>query len=111
MNLTILAYGTRGDVQPFVALAYGLQEAGHVVTLAAPTNFEGWVKSFGLKYAPMHGNAQEMLESEAGQKWLAAGNAIKFLQHIGKMEFAAKLQNENGVGNAVAAIQRVLARQ
>ncbi|MBK7319262.1 MAG: glycosyltransferase [Anaerolineales bacterium] len=36
MNITILTYGSRGDVQPFLALACGLQERGHVVKLAAP---------------------------------------------------------------------------
>ena len=36
MNITILTYGSRGDVQPFVALALGLQKNGHIVKLAAP---------------------------------------------------------------------------
>ena len=29
MNITILTIGSRGDVQPFVALGVGLKEAGH----------------------------------------------------------------------------------
>ena len=34
MNITILTIGTRGDVQPYVALGMGLQESGHAVTIA-----------------------------------------------------------------------------
>jgi hypothetical protein len=35
MNITILTIGTRGDVQPFVALGTRLTGAGHEVALAA----------------------------------------------------------------------------
>ena len=34
MNVMILTLGSRGDVQPYVALGVGLQRAGHRVTLA-----------------------------------------------------------------------------
>ncbi|HAY47623.1 MAG TPA: glycosyltransferase, partial [Thalassospira sp.] len=36
MHVMLMTYGTRGDVQPFVALGRGLIENGHQVTLAAP---------------------------------------------------------------------------
>ena len=42
MHITLLTYGSRGDVQPFLALALGLQKAGHTVRLA-----EEWVERFG----------------------------------------------------------------
>src|SRR5665213_1071356 len=38
-KLFLLALGSRGDVQPFVALAAGLQGAGHDVVLATPEGF------------------------------------------------------------------------
>lgn len=34
MHLTFLAVGSRGDVQPFVALGLGLQKAGHTIRFA-----------------------------------------------------------------------------
>ncbi len=34
MKVVILTLGSRGDVQPYLALAVGLQQAGHQVTLA-----------------------------------------------------------------------------
>jgi hypothetical protein len=39
MNITLLTYDSRGDVQPFLALAVGLQKAGHQVKLAAPHRY------------------------------------------------------------------------
>jgi sterol 3beta-glucosyltransferase len=52
MQITILTYGSRGDVQPYVALGLGLQRAGHRVRLAAPEGFEGFVTGYGLDFAP-----------------------------------------------------------
>lgn len=42
MKIPILTYGSRGDVQPFLALVLGLQKVGHIVTLAAPHRFEAF---------------------------------------------------------------------
>lgn len=39
MHVLIMSFGTRGDIQPYVALARGLAEAGHDVTLAVPDGF------------------------------------------------------------------------
>lgn len=36
MQITIIAGGSRGDVQPYVALGQGLKGAGHLVHLLAP---------------------------------------------------------------------------
>jgi len=37
MNITILTIGSRGDVQPFVALGVGLKEAGHRIVAKLQT--------------------------------------------------------------------------
>ena len=60
MKITILTYGSRGDVQPFVALALGLQRAGHTVRLAAPHRFAGLAAENGIPFAPLPGDPEEM---------------------------------------------------
>ena len=60
MNITILTYGSRGDVQPFVALALGLQKNGHIVKLAAPHKFDEFVKSHGINFVPLAGDPEEI---------------------------------------------------
>jgi hypothetical protein len=41
--ITILAVGSRGDVQPYCTLALGLQRAGYRVRIATHYNFEEFV--------------------------------------------------------------------
>lgn len=41
MRITTLTYGSRGDVQPYIAVGRGLQRAGHQVRLAAPRTSAG----------------------------------------------------------------------
>jgi len=60
MKITILTYGSRGDVQPFVALALGLQKAGHSVRLAAPHRFADFAAHYGIPFAPLPGDPEEM---------------------------------------------------
>ncbi len=60
MKITILTYGTRGDVQPFVALALGLQKAGHSVRLAAPYRFADFAAHYSIPFAPLPGDPEEI---------------------------------------------------
>src|SRR5437868_11623929 len=62
MRMTILTLGSRGDVQPFVALAVGFQRAGYSVRLAAPAIFEEWVRGYGLDFAPVRFNPREFIK-------------------------------------------------
>jgi UDP:flavonoid glycosyltransferase YjiC (YdhE family) len=48
MRILLASHGTRGDVQPIVALAVGLRARGHVVQLVVPANFVAWVRGYGL---------------------------------------------------------------
>ena len=62
MRITILSLGSRGDVQPFMALAAGLQKTGrHQVRLAAPDNFESHAREYNLNFSPLGVDAQKML--------------------------------------------------
>jgi len=60
MRITLLSYGSRGDVQPFLALAVGLKKAGHTVTLAAPHRFADFVAQYGILFAPLAGDPEEI---------------------------------------------------
>ncbi len=52
MKIVLAPVGTRGDVQPLVALARLLRDRGHDVLLSAPANFAGFIASYGLPFAP-----------------------------------------------------------
>jgi vancomycin aglycone glucosyltransferase len=48
MRILLASHGTRGDVQPMVALGLALKASGHSIQLVAPANFLTWISSFGL---------------------------------------------------------------
>ncbi len=53
MEIAIPTIGTRGDVQPFIALAQGLVAAGHSVTLLSHPVMGELVRSHGVQFAPV----------------------------------------------------------
>ena len=67
MRIAILTLGTRGDVQPCIALALGLAQAGYEVTLGADLEFEAAIKSRDVRYAPLRLNLRQFLNSADGQ--------------------------------------------
>lgn len=60
LKIAMLVVGTRGDVQPFVAVAKKLQEFGHHVRLATHTNFQAFVKSAGIEFYPLGGDPRAL---------------------------------------------------
>jgi len=73
VHTTILTVGSRGDVQPYLALAAGLRQAGYQVRVATHRPFQAAVHQRGLEFRPIHTNPRQLLESEAGLAWLEAG--------------------------------------
>lgn len=60
MKITILTYGSRGDVQPFLPLSLGLMDRGHSVTLAAPSRFKELVEGYGIRFVPLAGDPEDL---------------------------------------------------
>jgi len=53
MNTVLMLGGSRGDVQPYLALGLGLRRLGHRVTVAAPGDFADLIEPHGLKWHPI----------------------------------------------------------
>jgi len=60
LKITLLTYGSRGDVQPFLALAIGLRKAGHEVVLAAPSRFSSLITPYHIQFVPLAGDPAEI---------------------------------------------------
>ncbi len=67
MNILILTFGSRGDVQPYVALGKGLQSVGHAVTICTSSQFESFIVEHGLNYGYMTNELLKLMDSEAGR--------------------------------------------
>ncbi|KAH1260616.1 Sterol 3-beta-glucosyltransferase UGT80B1 [Glycine max] len=79
LQIVILVVGTRGDVQPFLAIAKKLQaclnisiqfilEYGHCVRLATHADFDTFVKSAGVNFYPLGGDPRALAEYMARNK-------------------------------------------
>ena len=73
-RITIIASGTRGDVQPAIALGSALRVAGHAVRLVAGSGFRSWIEAHGLEAAPSRVDMQAVMASPAGRAWVASGH-------------------------------------
>ncbi|MFH8568026.1 glycosyltransferase [Streptomyces sp. NPDC017993] len=54
MKALIYSHGSRGDMQPYLALAYALNQEGHSATLVGPRMYGSWVKEYGVDFAPVN---------------------------------------------------------
>ncbi|KAL8466893.1 hypothetical protein ACS0TY_035821 [Phlomoides rotata] len=62
LKIALLVAGTRGDVQPFLALAMRLQEYGHSVRFATHAQFHEFVSSVGIDFYPLGGDPRIIVE-------------------------------------------------
>jgi UDP:flavonoid glycosyltransferase YjiC (YdhE family) len=70
MRIDIVAIGSRGDVQPFVALGVGLRMAGHSVRIVTLNGFEDLVCGRGLDHLAIGDSPQTIAGTEAGRQWI-----------------------------------------
>ncbi len=84
MRIAIIALGTRGDVQPYIALGKGLKAAGHVVRLITHENFETLVNSYGLEFWSVKGDVQAIMETPEMLALLEKGNFLAITSYTAK---------------------------
>jgi sterol 3beta-glucosyltransferase len=88
MRIAILAMGSRGDVQPYIALGKGLKAAEHS----------------GLEFCPMKGNVQAFMEDPANRQVLESGNFLAINALTSKASQQAAIEWAEG---GLAAVQGV----
>ena len=85
--ITILCAGSRGDFQPYIALAQQLKKLGKDVRITGSKSFEDFVRSYGIDFYPVEAdistlNIDPKLLKEAG----SADNPLKMLLAFNKMK-------------------------
>ncbi|KAL2179525.1 glycosyltransferase family 1 protein [Thermothelomyces heterothallicus CBS 202.75] len=62
MRITCLTIGSRGDVQPYIALCKRLLEEGHRPRIATHGEFKDWIESHGIEFAYVGGDPAELMQ-------------------------------------------------
>ncbi|GAA4997042.1 glycosyltransferase [Actinopolymorpha pittospori] len=73
VKVLVLTLGTRGDVQPFVALAKGLLRSGHDVVVAAPERFADFVAGHGVAFAALDDGPLRLMDGGSAVGDVASG--------------------------------------
>jgi len=79
-RIAMLTIGSRGDVQPFVALGKGLRAAGYEAVIGTHRFFEDFITSNGVEFAPVAGDPLKLIERLATDK--AGSNILTFIQQM-----------------------------
>lgn len=89
MRIAIQTLGTRGDVQPYIALARRLIARGHSVQLSAPAQFEAMLGAYAVPFVPLPGEFLAMMDTPEGKAAIAGGQGFsagfKLLKHVRPM--------------------------
>ena len=75
MKIILISIGTRGDMEPFLAIGELFKEKGHEVICAFPEQFRSLVEDSGLGFATLGSGFIEMLESETGKQAMGGGGS------------------------------------
>ncbi|WP_027481346.1 glycosyltransferase, partial [Deinococcus pimensis] len=98
MRAAIVALGSRGDVQPYVALGRALRAEGHDVRLVTHENFAELVQGAGLDFRSVRGDVQAAVRDDEMRALLARGDMLALNRRSAQlMREAAPLWAEDGL--------------
>ncbi|MEV4228289.1 glycosyltransferase [Streptomyces bobili] len=85
-TVAIFAAGSRGDVQPCLALGRALARRGDVVRVLASMRYQHLVAEAGLDLHPLPADPAEIIESAEGQELLAGrSNPVAFVRRLDRV--------------------------
>ncbi len=85
MKIAMIASGSRGDVQPYVALGKGLVRAGHEVRVATHEDFKGLVTEAGLEFFPVVGKIAAIVQGQEMRDLVEGGNFLSMMSEMAKL--------------------------
>jgi sterol 3beta-glucosyltransferase len=92
-TILLLTYGSRGDVEPYLALALGLKKAGLRPVLATSSRFQSWIETFGVEAYPLTDAVLALIETDAGKammegtqgQWIRLKSGIELARRSGQL--------------------------
>lgn len=93
MKILIATIGTRGDIQPYIALGRALLASGHDITICTCAHFEPFIRGYGLEYAYVNNDFIDFMHTpegriilgnsgSTGETFITAASMISKLGHL-----------------------------
>ncbi|MBM7614494.1 glycosyltransferase [Alkaliphilus hydrothermalis] len=94
--ITILCSGSRGDYQPYIALAQELKKLGKDVRIAGMRDYEGFVRNYDIDFYPIQADFKSLnVDEKMLREAQTADNPLKMLLTFNKMKkYGASITNE-----------------
>ena len=80
MKIVLMTCGSRGDVQPMIALTLAIRQAGHDALLAGPPEKSGWAGRLGCPYVPLGRDLTAFIDSLAGVQ--SPADVLRFIRQV-----------------------------
>jgi len=85
--ITILCSGSRGDFQPYLALAQELKKMGKDVRITASKSFKGFIQNYGIEVYPIEADFETLnVDPKLFEAALSSDNPLKMLLTFNKMK-------------------------
>ncbi|KAG8888958.1 hypothetical protein FRB98_006356 [Tulasnella sp. 332] len=81
-HFACLTIGSRGDVQPYIALGLGLLKEGHDVTIVTHEEYKAWVEGFGIKHRTAGGDPGALMKLSVEHKMFSPAFFKESLGHF-----------------------------
>src|SRR5258706_3849485 len=108
MRILLAAYGTRGDVQPMVAIGRRLRADGHEVVLGAAPGFAAWVRGHGLEFRTIGADIEALIHGFGPELTLRparlTGRLLQSLREETELSFGQTLEAARDADLIVAGI-------
>lgn len=105
MKVLMSSIGSRGDVQPILALAIQVQALGHEARLCVAPNFKEWVESFGIECFPIGPDLKQLTGGTAPKSPInpSIGPRRLLAAHSVRSQFPVLIDAAHGCDSVVAA--------
>jgi UDP:flavonoid glycosyltransferase YjiC (YdhE family) len=94
MKIILTSVGTRGDMEPFLAISEILREKGHQVICAFPEQFRNLAEESCFKFSSLGSKYIDMLESDIGKAAMGS-SASGFKKFIANIKLASQQTGAN----------------
>ncbi len=88
MKIILNSVGTRGDMEPFLAIGELLKANGHHVICAFPEQFKDLAKKSDLEFSSLGSKFINLLESEDGKAAMGGSTGLKKIKGIIKKDIS-----------------------